>query len=204
MCRRQPLSSARSPSPVRLRRHRPGLHRQRRHRPRSARRRPRHGATSAFVGLINRPRARLRQAHPGARAYHRSSIGLPLRRPIGPQRRRLWSTLPASNAPSWRLRRRWPPVAAPTRACSYAAPRAWRRCTRSPSSSPRARHSQLLPRHLPWRGSPTSAHGLRHAAGFSPSPTSSTAAASPQVACTASSSRRRSHRLPLRQSRCPG
>jgi hypothetical protein len=41
-------------------------------------------ANSAAVGLINRSDARLRQVHPRARAYHRSSIGLPLRRPFGP------------------------------------------------------------------------------------------------------------------------
>ena len=40
-------SSARSPSPVRLHRHRPGLHRQLRHRLRSARHRCRHGAYRA-------------------------------------------------------------------------------------------------------------------------------------------------------------
>jgi hypothetical protein len=40
-------------------------------------------ANSAAVGLINRSGARLRQVRPRARAYHRSSIGLPLRRPFG-------------------------------------------------------------------------------------------------------------------------
>jgi hypothetical protein len=41
-------------------------------------------ANSATVGLINRSGACLRQVRPRARAYHRSSIGLPLRRPFGP------------------------------------------------------------------------------------------------------------------------
>jgi hypothetical protein len=41
-------------------------------------------ANSAAVGLINRSDACLRQVRPRARAYHRSSIGLPLRRPFGP------------------------------------------------------------------------------------------------------------------------
>jgi hypothetical protein len=41
-------------------------------------------ANSASVGLINRSDARFRQVRPRARAYHRSSIGLPLRRPFGP------------------------------------------------------------------------------------------------------------------------
>jgi hypothetical protein len=41
-------------------------------------------ANSAAVGLINRSGARLRQVRPQGRAYHRSSIGLPLRRPFGP------------------------------------------------------------------------------------------------------------------------
>jgi hypothetical protein len=41
-------------------------------------------ANSAAVGLINRSDARLRQVRPRARAYNRSSIGLPLRRPFGP------------------------------------------------------------------------------------------------------------------------
>jgi hypothetical protein len=41
-------------------------------------------ANSATVGLINRSGARLRQVRPRARDYHRSSIGLPLRRPFGP------------------------------------------------------------------------------------------------------------------------
>jgi hypothetical protein len=36
------------------------------------------------VGLINRPSACLLRARPRVRAYHRSSIGLPLRRPFGP------------------------------------------------------------------------------------------------------------------------
>jgi hypothetical protein len=80
----RPLSFAWFPSPARLR---PGHHRQSHHRLRSARR-PRNGAYSAVVGLINRPRARLRQARPRARANHRLSHELPLRRPVGPQRRR--------------------------------------------------------------------------------------------------------------------
>jgi hypothetical protein len=42
------------------------------------------GAYIATVGLINRSDARLRQVRPRARAYHRSSIGLSLRRPFGP------------------------------------------------------------------------------------------------------------------------
>jgi hypothetical protein len=41
-------------------------------------------ANNAIVGLINRSDACLRQVCPRARAYHRSSIGLPLRRPFGP------------------------------------------------------------------------------------------------------------------------
>jgi hypothetical protein len=41
-------------------------------------------ANSAAIGLINRSSARLRQVRPRARAYHRSSIGLPLRCPFGP------------------------------------------------------------------------------------------------------------------------
>jgi hypothetical protein len=41
-------------------------------------------ANSTAVGLINRFDACLRQVRPRARAYHRSSIGLPLRRPFGP------------------------------------------------------------------------------------------------------------------------
>jgi hypothetical protein len=41
-------------------------------------------ANSAAVGPINRSDARLRQVRPRARAYHRLSIGLPLRCPFGP------------------------------------------------------------------------------------------------------------------------
>jgi hypothetical protein len=41
-------------------------------------------ANSAAISLINRSGARLRQVRPRARAYHRSSIGLPLCRPFGP------------------------------------------------------------------------------------------------------------------------
>jgi hypothetical protein len=41
-------------------------------------------ANSVAVGLMNRSGARLRQVRPRARAYHRSSIGLPLHRPFGP------------------------------------------------------------------------------------------------------------------------
>jgi hypothetical protein len=75
---------ARSPSPVRLRRHRQGLHRQRHHVFRSVYRRQGLDAYSAAVGLINRSGEHLRQVRPRARAYHRSSIGLPLRRPFEP------------------------------------------------------------------------------------------------------------------------
>jgi hypothetical protein len=39
---------------------------------------------STAIGLINRSDACLRQVRPRARAYHRSSIGLPLHRPFGP------------------------------------------------------------------------------------------------------------------------
>jgi hypothetical protein len=41
-------------------------------------------ANSAAIGLINRSDARLCQVRPRACAYHRSSIGLPLRCPFGP------------------------------------------------------------------------------------------------------------------------
>lgn len=78
---------------VLLLRHRPRHHRQRRHWLRSVCR-PHHGAYNADVGLINRSRA-----CPQARAYHRSSIGLPRHRPFGLQRHRLWSILPAFDAP---------------------------------------------------------------------------------------------------------
>jgi hypothetical protein len=100
VCCSRLFSSARSPSPVRLRRHRPGLHRQCRHQFQSARRRPRHGMSCASIGLINRSSARLHQACPRACAYRRPSIGLPLCRPFGPQRRRLWSKPPTSNMSS--------------------------------------------------------------------------------------------------------
>ncbi|KAK1648736.1 hypothetical protein QYE76_066541 [Lolium multiflorum] len=79
---------------VLLLRHRPRHHRQRRHWIRSVCR-PHHGAYNTDVGLINRSRA-----CPRARAYHRSSIGLPRHCPFGLQRRRLWSMLPAFDAPS--------------------------------------------------------------------------------------------------------
>jgi hypothetical protein len=49
---------------------------------------------------INRSSTRLCQARPRARAYYRPSIGLPLHRPFGPQRRCLWCKPPASNMPS--------------------------------------------------------------------------------------------------------
>jgi hypothetical protein len=70
--------------PVHLRRHRRGLHRQRRHRFRSVCRRLGLGVYNATVSLINRSDARLRQVCPRACIYHRSSIGLPLRRPFRP------------------------------------------------------------------------------------------------------------------------
>jgi hypothetical protein len=41
-------------------------------------------ANSTAVGLINRSGTRLRRVRPRARAFHRSSIGLPLRRPFRP------------------------------------------------------------------------------------------------------------------------
>ena len=73
-------------------------------------------ARIAPVGLINRSCASLRHAPPRACAYHRSSNGLPLRRPFGPPRRRLCSTLLAANEPFRHVRRRWPLVVASTRA----------------------------------------------------------------------------------------
>ncbi|KAK1670824.1 hypothetical protein QYE76_058983 [Lolium multiflorum] len=122
-------------------------------------RRPRHGAYIAAVGLINRPRARLRQARPRSTRYHRRTAAA-----ASPGRRRLWSTLLANDAlrgahiaggvPPHRLT----PAA-------YAAPRPWRRA-RGRLRRPRASMSEATIAPPLRRGSPPSAHGLRHAAGL--------------------------------------
>jgi hypothetical protein len=125
------FSSVWSPSPVYLRRHRPGLHRQRRHQLRSAHPRPRHGVSCASIGLINRSSARLCQSRPRVRAYRRSSIGLPLHRPFGPQRRRLPTRLPR------RVCRWWPRRCTNSRPAATPLLRGVASCARSSSSSPR-------------------------------------------------------------------
>jgi hypothetical protein len=79
------------------------------------RRRPRHGTYCATVGLINRSGARLRQACPPARAYHRPSIGLSLRHPVGPQRRCLYPSR-LSTRIHMRVRRSW------SRRCTNSRP----------------------------------------------------------------------------------
>jgi hypothetical protein len=68
--------------------------------------RPCHGAYCATIGLINRSGARLRQACPRARAYHRSSIGLPLRHPFRLQRHRLGPSRLPTRIPR-HVRRSW-------------------------------------------------------------------------------------------------
>jgi hypothetical protein len=176
-----------------------------RHRLRSARR-PRHGAYRAAVGLINRPRARLRQARPRARAYHRLSIGLPLRRPFGSQRRRLWFPLLSNDAPS---EARTSLVA--SRRCTDSRPAATPapQAVASPHAVtfavPRASTSEATTAPPLRRGSPPFAHGLRHAAGSS-SPTSCTAAAPPPQVAAGLANHFRSrwaHRSPQRPSRRP-
>jgi hypothetical protein len=70
-------------------RHHPGHHQQHRQRLRSPARRPHHGTSNTTVGLVNRSHAHLHQTRSRARAYLRSSIGLPLCLPFGQQSRRL-------------------------------------------------------------------------------------------------------------------
>jgi hypothetical protein len=115
-----------------------------------------HGVYYAAVGLINRSGARLRQARPRARVYHRPSIGLLLHRSFGPQRRRLWSKPPASNAR--RVRCWW------SCRCIYSRPVALLPAVIF--AIPVHRHPRLQPRRLPRCRSPTSAHGLRQPVGF--------------------------------------
>jgi hypothetical protein len=122
------------------------------------RRRPCHDAYCAAVDLINRYGARLRQACPRARVYHRPSIGLPLHPPLG---RRA-----AAFGPCHRL---------PTRLPRYVC-RWWSsRCTNSrPATTPplQGTHSHLRPPQEPSSQASvvppltaqvtTSVHGLHH------------------------------------------
>jgi hypothetical protein len=152
-----------------------------------------HGVYSAAVGLINRSGTHLRQARPRACVYHRPSIRLPLRRPFGPQRCRLWYKPPASNVPFYAcmllvvtLLHRLAHCSSPT--CGhFCHPRA-------PDIPGCSRAASLGAGHQRPRMVFVTPSG-------SSSPTSSSAATLSQATYMATFSRRRSRRLPLRQSR---
>ena len=176
------FSSAQSSSPVRLRRHRPGLHRQRRHQLRSARRRPRHGASCASVGLINRS-AHIAAKHIPEHAPITDQAKAVAAPPLQATRRRL--------GPPSGLERAFPGayVAGGLKPlhrlayCSYVVPSDRSAATRGLPCHPHAPTSQATTALFPRRGSPPSAHGLRQAVGSS-SPSSCTAVAPPHVTCT--------------------
>jgi hypothetical protein len=136
----------------------------RHHQLRSARRRPCHGVPCASIGLINRSSARLRQARPRARAYRRPSIGLPLHRLFGPQRRRRLPTRLPRRVRSW-----WSRCSIDSRPAATLPLRGVAPCARSSSPSPRTdvpgcRHaaSHGSGRHIRARSSSTAGFFLAY------------------------------------------
>jgi hypothetical protein len=93
-------------------------------------------------------------ARPRARAYHRPSIGSPLRHPFGPQRRRLWSKPPASNTPSKAHTQLVVTLLHQLAPCSYAAPSGCSVLRAVIFAVPTHRHPRLSSRRLTWLETP--------------------------------------------------